>query len=80
MDKSNTTLDEFRYHRGYAKYADIARLFGWQADSEKFLVPGESGLQRRCTYLFRKTDLQSDGLSQTDSRISSGYTLSVKGS
>ena len=32
MDKSNTTLDEFRYQaRGYAKYADIARLFGWQA-------------------------------------------------
>ena len=30
MDKSNTTLDEFRYQaRSYAKYADTARLFGW---------------------------------------------------
>lgn len=32
MDYSNTEMDEFRYqHRGYAKYADIARLFGWEA-------------------------------------------------
>ena len=32
MDRSHTELDEFRYqHRGYAKYADIVRLFGWQA-------------------------------------------------
>jgi hypothetical protein len=32
MDHSHTELDEFRYqHRGYAKYADIARLFGWGA-------------------------------------------------
>lgn len=31
MDKSNTEMDEMRYqHRGYAKYADIARLYGWQ--------------------------------------------------
>ena len=30
MDHSNTEYDEFRYqHRGYAKYADIARLYGW---------------------------------------------------
>jgi N-terminal domain of M60-like peptidases/Concanavalin A-like lectin/glucanases superfamily/Peptidase M60, enhancin and enhancin-like len=30
MDYSNTTKDEIRYQaRGYAKYADIARLFGW---------------------------------------------------
>ena len=30
MDHSNTEHDEFRYqHRGYAKYADIARLYGW---------------------------------------------------
>ncbi len=32
MNYSNTTKDEFRYQaRGYAKYADIARLFGWNA-------------------------------------------------
>lgn len=32
MDHSHTELDEFRYqHRGYAKYADITRLFGWEA-------------------------------------------------
>ena len=32
MDHSHTELDEFRYqHRGYAKYADIVRLFGWGA-------------------------------------------------
>jgi hypothetical protein len=34
MDYSNTITDEFRYqHRGYAKYADIARLFGWEVIS-----------------------------------------------
>ncbi|MCH9681525.1 MAG: M60 family metallopeptidase [Deltaproteobacteria bacterium] len=32
MDNSNTTRDQMRYqHRGYAKYADVARLFGWDA-------------------------------------------------
>jgi len=32
MDHSNTEFDEFRYQqRGYAKYADIARTFGWEA-------------------------------------------------
>jgi hypothetical protein len=32
MDKSNTPDDEFRYQRrGYAKYADIVRLYGWDA-------------------------------------------------
>jgi len=31
MDYSNTERDEFRYQqRGYAKYADITRLFGWK--------------------------------------------------
>ncbi|CAK0893080.1 unnamed protein product, partial [Prorocentrum cordatum] len=31
MDHSHTELDEFRYqHRGYGKYADIVRLFGWE--------------------------------------------------
>jgi hypothetical protein len=32
MDYSNTTKDEFRYQqRGYAKYADIQSIFGWDA-------------------------------------------------
>jgi len=32
MDHSNTEYDEFRYQdRGFAKYADITRLFGWEA-------------------------------------------------
>jgi hypothetical protein len=32
MDYSNSQYNEFRYqHRGYAKYADIARTFGWGA-------------------------------------------------
>ena len=31
MDYSHSEWDEFRYqHRGYAKYADITRLFGWE--------------------------------------------------
>ena len=37
MDYSNTEYDEFRYqHRGYAKYPDMARLFGWQVISNMF--------------------------------------------
>ena len=32
MDHSSTEFDQMRYqHRGYAKYADIVRLFGWEA-------------------------------------------------
>ncbi|GMI38455.1 hypothetical protein TeGR_g13725, partial [Tetraparma gracilis] len=32
MDHSNTPLDEFRYQqRGYSKYVDVARLYGWGA-------------------------------------------------
>lgn len=32
MDRSNTEHDQMRYqHRGYGKYADITRLFGWEA-------------------------------------------------
>lgn len=35
MDISNTTKDEVRYqHRGYAKYVEIARIFGWDALTE----------------------------------------------
>jgi hypothetical protein len=60
MDYSNTEADEFRYqHRGYAKYADIVRLFGWDALKNFYtqenldLIAGTPG----------------DGLSATDSRI-----------
>jgi hypothetical protein len=60
MNYSNTEYDEFRYqHRGYAKYADIARLFGWDALKNFYtqenldLIAGTPG----------------DGLSATDSRI-----------
>jgi hypothetical protein len=32
MDRTNSEFNEIRYqHRGYAKYADITRLFGWEA-------------------------------------------------
>ena len=32
MDNSNTENNEYRYQqRGYAKYADITRLFGWES-------------------------------------------------
>jgi hypothetical protein len=60
MDSSNTEYDEFRYqHRGYAKYADIARLFGWNAFKKFYeqenldIIAGTPG----------------DGLGETDSRI-----------
>jgi hypothetical protein len=60
MDISNTTKDEVRYQqRGYAKYVEMAALFGWEAlDS-----------------FFRKENLDfiaqapGDGLSEVDSRI-----------
>ena len=48
MDNSNTTLDEFRYQqRGYAKYGDIARLFGWQALKDFFY---QENLNRACIF------------------------------
>lgn len=35
MDHSGGPLDEIKYqHRGHAKYADMARLFGWQMISD----------------------------------------------
>ncbi len=60
MNYSGTEYDEFRYqHRGYAKYADIARLFGWNV--------------LKNFYYQENLDLiagtPSDGLSATDSRI-----------
>ena len=38
MDYSRKEWDEMNYqHRGHAKYADIARLFGWQVISNTYL-------------------------------------------
>ena len=60
MDISNTTKDEVRYqHRGYAKYVEIAALFGWSA-LDKFY------LQENLDFI---TPVANDGLSGIDSRI-----------
>ena len=60
MDISNTTKDEVRYqHRGYAKYVEVAALFGWSA-LDKFY------LQENLDFI---TPVASDGLSEIDSRI-----------
>ena len=60
MNHSNTTKDEFRYQkRGYAKYADIARLFGWKALLDFYA-------QENLDY---NAKTPSDGLSAVDSRI-----------
>jgi hypothetical protein len=60
MDISNTTKDEVRYQqRGYAKYVEIAALFGWGA-LENFY---------RQENLDFMTPVASDGLNAVDSRI-----------
>lgn len=60
MDYSNTTKDEFRYQkRGYAKYADIARLFGWKVLTDFYALEN----------LDYNAKTPSDGLSAVDSRI-----------
>jgi hypothetical protein len=60
MDYSNTTKDEFRYQqRGFAKYADIARLFNWKALTDFYL-------QENLDY---NAKTPSDGLNAVDSRI-----------
>lgn len=42
MNYSDTPSDEFRYqHRGHAKYADMARLFGWQMIREFYYQESE---------------------------------------
>ncbi|MAD99248.1 MAG: hypothetical protein CMK53_01300 [Proteobacteria bacterium] len=68
MDNSNTTLDEFRYQaRGYAKYADIARLFGWQA-LKKFFYQENIDYNAGKLTCFEEA-ICRDGLTQVDSRI-----------
>ena len=60
MDYSNTTKDEFRYQkRGYAKYADIARLFDWKVLTGFYA-------QENLDY---NAKTPGDGLSAVDSRI-----------
>ncbi|MCS5648797.1 MAG: M60 family metallopeptidase [Dehalococcoidia bacterium] len=68
MDNSNTTLDEFRYQqRGYAKYGDIARLFGWQALKD-FLYQENLDFNAGKLTCF-ESPVCRDGLAQVDSRI-----------
>ena len=60
MNRSNTTKDEIRYQaRGYAKYADIAALFGWKALTDFYD-------QENLDYMARAP---GDGLLAEDSRI-----------
>jgi Peptidase M60, enhancin and enhancin-like/N-terminal domain of M60-like peptidases len=60
MDTSNTTKDEVRYqHRGWAKYVEIAALFGWDKLSAFYK-------QENTDFT---TPVVSDGLSVIDSRI-----------
>ncbi len=60
MNRSNTTKDEMRYQaRGYAKYADIAALFGWKVLTDFYD-------QENRDYISPKP---SDGLSRDDSRV-----------
>ena len=62
MDISNTTKDEVRYqHRGWAKYIEIAALFGWSALEDFYKE------ENRVADLVTKP--ASDGLSGVDSRI-----------
>jgi N-terminal domain of M60-like peptidases/Concanavalin A-like lectin/glucanases superfamily/Peptidase M60, enhancin and enhancin-like len=60
MNRSNTVEDEFRYQaRGYAKYADIAGLFGWKALTDFYS-------QENLAFMAKTP---GDGLSGEDSRI-----------
>jgi hypothetical protein len=60
MDTSNTTKDEVRYqHRGWAKYVEIAALFGWPALDNFYR-------QENLDFI---TPVASDGLAAVDSRI-----------
>ncbi|MDA8646149.1 M60 family metallopeptidase [Porticoccaceae bacterium] len=71
MDKSNTPDDQFRYQqRGYAKYADIVRLYGWDAYTNF----------NRQEHLDFINNVSPNDLSDTDSRIlrlsiSAGFDL-----
>ena len=60
MDISNTTKDEVRYQqRGYAKYVEMAALFGWEVIDSFYH-------QEQLDYINNAPD---DGLTDVDSRI-----------
>ena len=60
MDISNTTKDEVRYQqRGYAKYVEMAALFGWGVLDSFYK-------KEQLDYIAQAPD---DGLSEVDSRI-----------
>ncbi len=60
MDISNTTKDEVRYQqRGYAKYVEMAALFGWGVIDSFYK-------KEQLDFI---AGIPSDGLSDTDSRI-----------
>lgn len=60
MDYSNSSKNEFRYQqRGYAKYADLYRVFGWDAVRNFYH-------QEHLDYMAKTP---SDGLHEVDSRI-----------
>ncbi len=60
MDISNTTKDEVRYQqRGYAKYVEIAALFGWEAIDSFYN-------KEQLDFI---NQVPGDGLSEVDSRI-----------
>lgn len=60
MDISNTTKDEVRYQqRGYAKYIEMAALFGWEVIDSFY----------RKENLDFNAQAPSDGLNEVDSRI-----------
>jgi hypothetical protein len=60
MDISNTTKDEVRYQqRGYAKYIEMAALFGWELIDSFYK-------QEQLDYI---NQIPGDGLAEEDSRI-----------
>ena len=67
MDRTNSEYNEFRYqHRGYAKYADIVRLFGWDTFTGFY---HQEHLDYEAGLFGSRWDVRADdGLPQTDSR------------
>ena len=65
----STTLNEYQYqHRGYAKYADIVRLFGWEAFTSAYYQENadhEEGLAR---WYERFPDLSGSGYQVSSAR------------
>jgi len=75
MDHSNTEHDEFRYQmRGYAKYADLVRLFGWETYTTFYhqenldYMAACPGAEHGCCLGGHMCIARGDGLSDVDSR------------